>query len=117
MTITELEQWMQQSKAGDPAQVAEDAIRVYHAAAAHIAELERCQKEAKAVIAEIMEETGFTTIETPAGKAMVSAPSTSISYDAKALDILMRDDADLAMRLAPYRKEAQRAGSMRITAK
>lgn len=117
MTITELEQWMQQSKAGDPAQVAEDAIRVYHAAAAHIAELERYQKEAKAVLGEIMEETGFTTIETPAGKATIAAPSSSISYDAKALDILMRDDADLAMRLAQYRKVTERAGSMRITAK
>ena len=31
------------------------------------------------------------------------------------LDILLRDDPDLALRLSPYRKVTERAGSLRIT--
>ena len=66
-------------------------------------------------IADVMTETGETAYKTQAGNVSITAASTSVSYDAKAIDILLRDDADLAMRLAPYRKESQRAGTMRIT--
>lgn len=93
------------------------AVGAYLLAAGYISRLEEMQAEAKALITEVFTETGQTDAVTSAGKVAVSAPSVSISYDAKAIDILLRDDPDLAMRLSPYRKETMRAGSMRITAK
>ena len=93
------------------------AVGAYLLAAGYISRLEEMQAEVKALITEIFTETGQTDAVTSAGKVAVSAPSVSVSYDAKAIDILLHDDADLAMRLSPYRKETMRAGSMRITAK
>ena len=92
-----------------------DAITVYLAAKSMMDAYSAIADEAKKLIADVMAETGETAYSTQAGKVSITAASTSISYDAKAIDILLRDDADLAMRLAPYRKESQRAGTMRIT--
>lgn len=93
------------------------AVGAYLLAAGYISQFEKEQAEVKALITEVFTETGQTDAVTSAGKVAIGAPSVSISYDAKAIDILLRDDADLAMRLSPYRKETMRAGSMRITAK
>ena len=92
------------------------AVGAYLLAAGYISRLEKMQAEAKALITEIFTETGQTDAVTSAGKVAISAPSVSISYDAKAIDILLRDDADLALRLSPYRKVTERAGTLRITA-
>lgn len=92
------------------------AVGAYLQAAGYITLFEEIQKGAKALITEIFAETGHTEAVTSAGKVVVSKPSVTVSYDAKALDILIRDDADLAMRLSAYRKETMRAGTMRITA-
>lgn len=100
----------------DPQAVVESAILVYQQAASEIDRMSLVKDEAKRIITSVMVETGETSYTTRAGKASVSAPSTSVSYDGKALDILIRDDADLAMRLAPYRKITERAGTLRITA-
>ena len=94
----------------------EIAIGVYSNAKAHADEANRVADAAKKLIADVMAETGQTKYGTAAGTVAMTAPSVTVSYDAKALDILLRDDADLAMRLAPYRKETERAGTMRITA-
>ena len=93
------------------------AVGAYVLAAGYISRLEEMQAEAKALITEVFTETGQTDAVTSAGKVAIGAPSVTVAYDAKAIDILLRDDADLAMRLSPYRKETMRAGSMRITAK
>ena len=93
------------------------ATGAYLLAAGYIGRLEEMQAEAKSIVFEIFAETGQTDAVTSAGKVAIGAPSVSISYDAKAIDILLRDDADLAMRLSPYRKVTERAGSLRITAK
>ena len=101
-----------------PTEIALDlAVGAYLLAAGYISQFEKEQAEVKALITEVFTETGQTDAVTSAGKVAIGAPSMSISYDAKAIDILLRDDADLAMRLSPYRKETMRAGSMRITAK
>ena len=101
-----------------PTEIALDlAVGAYLLAAGYISQFEKEQAEVKALITDIFTETGQIDAVTSAGKVAIGAPSVSISYDAKAIDILLRDDADLAMRLSPYRKETMRAGSMRITAK
>ena len=94
----------------------ESAIGVYQVAGAVIEEYAAVMDAAKELIADVMAETGQTKYVTAAGMATMSAPSVTVSYNAKAIDILLRDDADLAMRLSPYRKETERAGSLRITA-
>ena len=99
----------------EPESTVSDAITVYLAAKSMVDVYGKIADEAKRIIGDVMEETGETAYSTQAGKVSITAASTSISYDAKAIDILLRDDADLAMRLAPYRKESQRAGTMRIT--
>jgi hypothetical protein len=101
---------------GDPRTAVETFVTVHLAAAAAIDAYTAVQQEAKKLIAEVMEETGQTKYATRAGTAQVTAPSTTISYDGRALDMLCTADADLALKLFPYRKETQRAGTLRIAA-
>lgn len=101
---------------GNPNSAVETFVTVHLAAAAAIDAYTAVQQEAKKLIAEVMEETGQTKYATRAGTAQVTAPSTTISYDGRALDILCTADADLALKLFPYRKETQRAGTLRIAA-
>jgi len=50
----------------------------------------------------------------PLATIQFAAASERVTYDRKALDTLCRDDADLAFRLAPYRKTSQVAPALRI---
>lgn len=72
--------------------------------------------EARRVLDGIMAETGITTYKTPAGDAYVPAPSTRVSYDAKALDALCASSDELARVLAPHRRETSVPGSLTIRA-
>ena len=92
MTTTELLAALAAAQTGEPAQSVESAIAVYLGAKAQMA---------------------YTT---KAGKASITAPSVSVSYDAKALDALAASDDGIARLLAPHRKATERAGTMRITA-
>lgn len=58
--------------------------------------------------------TGRTEWKTPFGMAYIPKPSTSVRYDAKALDALCEHDAELAAKIGPFRKETERAGSLTI---
>jgi len=97
-----------------PATAVESAITVYQAAQSVIDAYTLAKDAAKQLITDVMTETGQTAYSTQAGKASITSPSQTVSYDAKALDILLRDDADLALRLSPYRKVSERAGTLRI---
>lgn len=92
----------------------EVAVSVYKAAKNLAASYDAPQAQAKALISEIMAETGELSITTPAGKAMVTAPSQRVSYDWKALDALIASSEDLARILSPHRKVTQVAGSLTI---
>lgn len=94
----------------------EAVIALYHEVQAAIDAYTTAKEAAKQLISDVMEKTGQTKYVTLAGTAAVTAPSVTVSYDAKAIDILLRDDADLALRLSPYRKVTERAGTLRITA-
>jgi multidrug efflux pump subunit AcrA (membrane-fusion protein) len=95
---------------------AETAIMVYHAAKFAQEEWQAVADAAKAMLQEIMLETERTSITTPAGKAAITAPSVSVSYDAKALSALCASSPDVARMLEPHRKTTERAGTLRITA-
>lgn len=90
------------------------AVDVYKAAKTFAAAYDEPQTKAKALINDIMLETGNYTINTPAGKAMVTAPSVRVAYDAKALDALCASSPDIARILEPHRKETMIAGSLTI---
>jgi hypothetical protein len=115
-TISELMQWIDGANIEAPDAAVLSAIAVYQAASAVIDEYNTVKDAAKKLIMDVMEETGQTKYVTQAGTAAVSAPSQTVTYDAKAIDILLRDDPDLALRLSLYRKVTERAGSLRITA-
>jgi predicted RecB family endonuclease len=116
LSIEDLEHALEDAQNQLPMTAVESAITVYQAAQAVIDAYTAVKDAAKQLVADVMTETGQTAYNTQAGKASITAPSMTVSYDAKAIDILLRDDADLALRLSPYRKVTERAGSLRITA-
>jgi len=83
-------------------------------AAAVAAPWEAVQAAARAKLSEVIAATGRTDWATPAGRAYVPAAGVSVSYDAKALDVLCKSSPELAAVLLPHRKETQRAGSLTI---
>lgn len=96
---------------------AETAIAIYHAAKAQQEAYDQVAAAAKALIQEIMLETGHTTISTGAGVAKITAPAVVVTYDAKALDALTSSSPELERVLLPHRKASERAGTLRITSK
>lgn len=94
----------------------ENAVAVYHAAQAGIDDYKAVADAAKALMSEIVAETGVIKWTTRAGGAQVTAPSVTIAYDAKALDALCASSPELAAVLAPHRRVTERAGSLRVTA-
>ncbi len=114
-TIEELQDALDAALTGTPDKSVESAITVYQVAAGMVDAYSAIKDQAKALIGDVMVETGVTTYTTRAGKVAMTVPSVVVSYDARALDILCQADADLALKLFAHRKEAQRAGAMRIT--
>lgn len=94
----------------------ETAISVYQAAKGEQDRWVEVGNAAKELLQEIMVETGQTGFVSRAGKAAVTAPSVSVSYDAKALDALCASDDNLRRILEPHRRVTERAGTLRITA-
>ncbi len=90
------------------------AVGAYKQAAGYVTLLQELQAEAKALIAEIFAETGQADATTSAGKVSIAKPSVTVSYDGRALDILCKADADLALKLFAHRKETTRAGGLVI---
>ena len=72
------------------------------------------QAKAKALIEEIIIETGQSEWKTKAGKVYFPKPSVSARYDTKALDALCARNDELKRILWPHRKETERPGSMTI---
>ena len=115
-TVETLRGILETAQTGAPEASVENAIMVYQAAQAAIDAYNEVKDAAKLLISEVMAETGETKYSTRAGVVQVTAPSVTVSYDAKALDVLCKADADLAVKLFAYRKESQRAGGLRIAA-
>jgi hypothetical protein len=100
----------------DPQQVLADAALVYQEAAFAVEGYQTVQRAAKSLISEVFTETGETEAQTPTAKILVTRPSTSAKYDAKALDALCASDPNLARILAPHRSVSERAGTLMIRA-
>ena len=83
--IDELTHALELAQAGTPEQSVESAIMIYLAAQAEIERFTELQKKAKALIADVMTETGKTKYSTKCGTVAISSSGQSVSYDAKAL--------------------------------
>jgi len=116
MTTAELTAALDAANTGTPEQSVESAVAVYLAASAEIDAYTAVKDAAKKLISDVMAETGSTAYSTKAGKVSITAPSTSVTYDAKALDALAASSDEVARLLAPHRKVSERAGTMRIVA-
>jgi hypothetical protein len=97
-------------------QALENAIFMYRDLAERIKALQEAQAAQKQTITDIFIELGVDKATTPAGKALITAPSVIVSYDAKALDVLRASDDRLDRMLSPHRKETMRAGTLTIKA-
>ena len=115
-TTTELLTALDTANTGTPEASVETAIAVYLAASAEIDAYTAIKDAAKKLIGDVMTETAQTAYSTKAGKVAITAPSVSVTYDAKALDALAASSDDYARLLQPHRKQTERAGTMRITA-
>lgn len=117
-----LEAWARMEHAADATveptaeTTVEQHITRYLSLAAEIKRLSAEQDELKSAISAAMERLGVASLATAAGRVTVTEPTPTVSWDAKALDILYRDDPALAERLINFRKETYRAGTVRITA-
>ena len=116
MTTTELMAALDAAQTGTPDMSVESAIACYLAAKAEMDAFSAVADAAKKLIGDVMTETGRTAYTTAAGKASITAPSVSASYDAKALDALAASDDGIARLLSPHRKVSERAGTLRIVA-
>jgi hypothetical protein len=116
MNVSDLFTALDAAHVGTPEQCVESAIAVYLAASGEIDAYTVVKDSAKKLISDVMTETAQTAYSTKAGKANITAPSQSVSYDAKALDALAASSDEFARLLAPHRKVSERAGTMRIAA-
>lgn len=114
-TAAELIAALDAAQTGSPDNSVESAIMIYQAAQAQIDAYTAIKDQARSLITDVMTETGATAYTTHAGKAAITAPSVSVSYDARALDIICKAHEQVAALLTPYRKETLRAGTLRIT--
>lgn len=115
-TVNELHTALAAAQTGTPEQSVESAVTVYLLAKQRIDEYTAAADAAKKLISDVMAETAQTAYSTKAGKVSITAPSTSVSYDAKALDALTASSDEYARLLQPHRKVSERAGTMRIIA-
>lgn len=97
-------------------QALENAIFMYRDLAERIKALQEAQAAQKQTISDIFMELNIDKATTNAGKALITAPSVSVSYDWRALDVLCASDDRLARMLKPHRKETERAGTLTIKA-
>lgn len=119
--LLNLEKWLRlledgQTKNAETAVA--DAIGIYKTAASYqkaTAEIwGDIQQRAKQIIVDVAMETGQTDWRTGTGSCYLPRPGVFVRYDAKALDTLCQSDPELAAKLAPFRSEAERPGSLTI---
>lgn len=112
--IDQLRAALERAQSGTPEGSLDTAVGVYKEAASYISALEALQKQAKQLITDIFTELGATEVKTSCGRAYVSKPTVLVTYDNKGLLALCGQDEELRNRLAPYRKETERAGVLTI---
>lgn len=87
---------------------------LYQETASLITALRDLQAEIKEEIGEIMLETGDTDVTTSTARLYVTRPSVRVAYDRQGLDDLCAGDDELAVLLAPYRRETHVDGTLTI---
>ena len=94
-----------------------DLVAIYKEAAGAIKSLPFAdiQKQAKAMVQDIIVETGKMNWQTEFGSAYIPAPGKpTVKYNAAALDALCESMPELKELLWPHREETSRPGSLTI---
>ena len=114
--LTQLNQLLDQleNQATDTETAVSNAITLYKLAASQITAINAIQSRAKAVLTDIMSETGRLDWQTDAGRAYLPRPGITIRYDTKRIEALCAIDPGIAAKLAPCRIESERPGSLTI---
>ena len=116
-TPSDLRNWLERDLASTD-QVTDAAISAYKEAKAQAkaaaAPWEEVANDAKALLADIITETGVTSFKTASGMAYLPTPGVTISYDAVSLDALCASDDNVKRLLWPHRSEKERPGSLTI---
>jgi hypothetical protein len=97
-------------------QSVERLIGIYEEANSLKSTLDGFRKEVKDLLTEIITETGQMKWDTPSGQCYITAPSVSVRYDPKSLDVLMASDWNIERMLSPFRTETERPGMLTIRA-
>lgn len=97
-----------------PMTALDGAVGVYNYAARLIEALQAVQADAKRTIGDVLAELNLDKAQTPNGAVAIVKATPTVTYNAKALDVLCADDEDLAARLAPYRKVTEKAPYLRV---
>lgn len=116
--ITLLAAELEAAKTGTPSECMKRAISAYNSAKTLQGEFEKMADAAKAIIAEIIEETGQEKwFVEGVGRAARTEPQQRGSYDTKALDALVASNDEYERLLMPHRKFTNIPASIRITSK
>lgn len=95
----------------DAVEAAVDLLRRARAVKDALAAVEAA---ARLTISEAIEETGKTRWETRAGTAYVTSTGQSVTFDARALEALVKSDPALARILDPHRTVKTTGGSLTV---
>lgn len=104
---------------GDVHGAVTELIALYREAGSGIGAYEDAKAAIKDILNEVIVETGQESWVTPAGKAGLTSPGSSVSYDTKRAERLLADWAqhapEFARELARCRVEKEKPGTLRIT--
>lgn len=92
----------------------DNAIAVYRHMGAEIETIEALRTRAKAVVTEIMQETGQLKAVMPSGTALFTEAGVRTTWDNKALNALCASNDELERILSPHRKVALTASTLVI---
>ena len=91
-------------------------IAVYRQIQEAMKALEEVKAQAAAQLAGVMDEMNMTELETVAGWAYITPDTTFRTYNGEGLDAAAEADAELAAKIAPFRRVTNRKGSITVKA-
>ena len=116
MTQKEAESLLAEMAAGkvNTESALDNAIAVYRNMGMLIEQIEALRTRAKAVVTEIMQETGQLKAVMPSGTALFTEAGVRTTWDNKALNVLCTSNDELERILSPHRKVALTASTLVI---
>jgi aspartate/methionine/tyrosine aminotransferase len=99
-----------------PEQALSAAVAAYRQIQEAVKRLEEYKRAAGAVVGDVLTEMGLSEYVGPEGWAYITAETDVTYYNAAGLDAAAAADAELAVKLAPFRKVTRRSGGVTVKA-